>query len=463
MSNIEHTIENINEKIGIIDKVNDLIFNETLSLIEKKWEADVKTSIATNLDMNNAYINNINNIFKFKTQDPLLKNGESKPFNDYIYFYKNTSFIKNDFITYKSFVEFYNNSVVIYTTNHFFIKRENNKLNILTNKEDKITHLKDILSNITFDHPFKYGDFITNTEVNLNNIYLFIYNKFNNFITVENVFNKLNNYMTTLEGYVNAYVPPEFDNLEKFKKLFGRYKKINPIVKINVIEYDICECGDKMTVSPSTSDLLCLKCGSIKQLIGTIFESSQFYNQDGGRYAHGSYIPSHHCKYWLERILAKESNEITQSHIEIIKKYIKRDNIQNLRNISVDQFRKYLKEAKLSKLNDHIPLIKKYITGFTPPQLTHEEVNTIYNYFDKAVKLYTKIKPDNSTNFIYYPYLIYKILELIISDKTKRTKLLSGIHLQGYTTLVNNDKKWKNICNHYPEFIYKPTDRNEYN
>lgn len=462
MSNIEHVIENINEKISIIDKINDLIFNKTLPPIEKKWESNINN---TDIDINSAYINNINNIINLnQTQIPnplcLIDNSS---FNDYIYFYKNTSFIKNDYLNYKAFVDAYNSKVVVFTTNHFFIKREHNKLNLMNTSEEKIEQLKFILNNLTFTHTFKCKDLINGDEININPIYLLIYNKFNNFIIIENIFNIFNNYLTMVESYINTYLTNEIDNMDQFNKLLGKYKKINPDIKNNIIEYDMCDCGEKMTVNAATSDLLCLKCGYIKSLLGTVFENAQFFSQSESRYRHGSYIPSHHCKYWLERILAKESNEITTEHIEKVKSCIKRDNIQNLKNISIDQFRKYLKETKLSKLNDHIPLIKKYITGFAPPQLTHEEINIIYNYFDKAVKLYSRIKPDSSTNFIYYPYLLYKILELIIADRQRRVKLLSGIHLQGYNTLVNNDKKWKKICDHYPEFVYKPTDRNEHN
>ena len=68
------------------------------------------------------------------------------------------------------------------------------------------------------------------------------------------------------------------------------------------------------------------------------------------------------------------------------------DKIENLKNISIDQFRIYLKQTKLSKLNDHIPLIKKMITGYIPPQLNHKELHLLFNYFDKATKIYNQIK-----------------------------------------------------------------------
>lgn len=442
MSNIEHIIDSINEKLLVIDNINKLFFENNLNLLTTQFNKML--SLIPNCNLTNVHLQaNIT--------------GELNKFLDFNKHMVEFTTIKNK---YDEFLEFYNHNSIIFTSNYHFLKRENIILNSIANNKKKEEYLTYILKNLSIDHDILEVDCKLNNEINIDKIYLHIYNKFNEFLTIEDIFNTLNNYIIEFENYINIYIQDD-DEITKFKKLFNRYRKINPLTTTIAINYDICECGKPMIINTVTSELLCVSCGSIKELIGTIFEDSQFYNQEGTRYKHGSYIPSHHCKYWLDRIIAKENNEVTQASIEKIKKCIKRDNIQNLKNLSVEQFRIYLKETKLSKLNDHIPLIKKYITGFSPPQLTHDEVNIIYNYFDKAVKLYSKIKSDSSTNFIYYPYLLYKILELIITDGSRRNKLLSGIHLQGYNTLVNNDKKWKKICDFYPEFKYKPTDRNE--
>ena len=113
----------------------------------------------------------------------------------------------------------------------------------------------------------------------------------------------------------------------------------------------------------------------------------------------------------------------------------------------------------MSKLNDHIPLIKKIITGYIPPQLNHKELHLLFNYFDKATKIYNQIKPKEKSNSLYYPFLIWKILDLIIEDLQKKKELLSCIHLQSYETLIDNDKIWNQICKHNDKFIYKPTDK----
>jgi hypothetical protein len=191
-----------------------------------------------------------------------------------------------------------------------------------------------------------------------------------------------------------------------------------------------------------------------------VTEEAQLFAQEGNRVSHGSYDPVRHCKFWIERIQAKENTNIPQEQINKIKKAIMKDYSDNIRNITVKQFRSYLKHTGLSKLNDHIPLIKKIITGYIPPQLTFREQQLLFIYFDKATRTYEKIKPANKKNSLYYPFLIYKILDLIIEDTQKKNKLLDCIHLQSYETLIDNDKIWFEICKKNECFSYRATDRN---
>jgi hypothetical protein len=164
----------------------------------------------------------------------------------------------------------------------------------------------------------------------------------------------------------------------------------------------------------------------------------------------------------LERIQAKETNTITDSQLEKIEACIKRDGITNKRRINIDQLRRYLKDIGLTELNEHVALIKKLITGITPPQLTYAETQDITNSFSKAVKAYNLIRPSNKSNMIFYPYLLRKLIEMHVDTFSKRKDLLSFIHLQGTQTLIQNDKIWSDICNVTPGFNYQPTDRYQY-
>jgi hypothetical protein len=91
--------------------------------------------------------------------------------------------------------------------------------------------------------------------------------------------------------------------------------------------------------------------------------------------------------------------------------------------------------------------------------LNHNELHLLFNYFDKATKTYENIKPSSKKNSLYYPFLLYKLLEIIIKDENKKNGLLNCIHLQSYETLIDNDKIWSEICKYNKEFTYKPTNK----
>lgn len=259
------------------------------------------------------------------------------------------------------------------------------------------------------------------------------------------------------------------DEIEEFKTLISQFKYKLQRIHSNKIElkpeedqHDVCECGSIMQVMVSSSEMVCDNCGYTYELKGTVFDDNQFYSQEGTRYKHAGYEPSKHCKCWLERIQAKETNTITPDQIDKIEQCIKRDGITNKRRINIQQLRKYLKDSQLTELNEHVSLIRKLITGINPPQLTFAESNDITNSFSKAVKAYNLIRPSGKSNIPFYPYLLLKLIEMHVVDFYKRKDLLSFIHIQSPQTLIQNDRVWMKICTKVPTFVYQPTDPHLY-
>lgn len=248
---------------------------------------------------------------------------------------------------------------------------------------------------------------------------------------------------------------------ENLFNLIAKFKRSKIFTHIKQINYDVCRCGDKMKIFPNTSELVCPTCGEILILYGTVFEDTQFYNQEGQRSKHGCYDPSRHCKFWVHRIQAKENTDIPKKCIDQLVYCIQRDSILDCRKLLCSQLRFYLKETHNTDYNDHIPLIRKIITGIVPPQLTHEELRQLYNLFDKSVNAFELIKPPDKSNTMYYPYIIYKILDLVLTNGMRKKKILECIHLQSRDTLIANDNLWENICNIVPDLSYRPTDRND--
>ncbi len=450
MSTLDNLNENIQHKIDLIDKIINICKNELL--------------LPLNED------NNINNLFNYPLTFMQNLKVLNKRYNNYInkkYLYEVQSiiFLTEYYSIDNNIINKKNNNPVhsIYNDNIFLLSSNS----YLLSNDDLLT-----LKHIYYNNYYQYKHFqytyqlLPNVKISNSKVSKNIYHKFNIFISTEDFYGSFDSLIDFIYHFLfnfkSIILESNLSFDKSFKKIFqliNQYKKTQIIYNIDDIEYDLCSCGHKMIIQSNTSELLCTHCGAVHVLIGSVFENNQFYQQEGNRYAHGSYDPNRHCKFWIDRIQAKENTIIEDSAINKIKQCIKKDKIDNLRNISIDQFRLYLKQTKLSRLNDHIPLIKKIITGYIPPQLNHKELHLLFNYFDKATKIYNQIKPKEKSNSLYYPFLIWKILEIIIEDPQKKKELLNCIHLQSYETLIDNDKIWFQICKHNDKFIYKPTDK----
>jgi hypothetical protein len=280
------------------------------------------------------------------------------------------------------------------------------------------------------------------------------YNKYTQFINTENILGKLKRVYMYCRKLQKIY---DIDN-EMLFNAFYDYDYIAVEINPNTKTIDNCSCGNQSIVESKTSESIC-KCGKVEKLYGIVFEDEQFFYQEGQRTKHGKYDPTKHCKFWVDRIQAKENTEMPESLINGVKGKIKRDNIW-LESLTCNAIREYLKELKKTRYNDHVPLIRKIITGIEPPQLTDYELKLIYVYFARVMQIFNKTKPDGTFNSPYHPFFVYKILEQILKksdDKKRRDDILACIHLQSRETLINHDLIWEPICNQISEFTYIPT------
>lgn len=282
------------------------------------------------------------------------------------------------------------------------------------------------------------------------------YKKYMKFVNTENIVSKLKRIYITCRRMHKLYAIQDDSLNEEFCKYDYLAVDVDYIDKIN----DKCQCGHQLQVESKTSESICNKCGATEKIYGVVFEDEQFFYQEGQRTKHGKYDPTKHCKFWVDRIQARESADIPNNIINAIKRRIKRDNIW-LERLTCGTIRGYLKEIRKTQYNDHVSLIRKIITGAEPPQLTDHELKLIYVYFSRVMQIYSKTKPDNKLNSPYHPFFVYKILEQILKkpdDRLRRDEILSSIHLQSRETLINHDQLWAPICTEIPEFTYIPTD-----
>lgn len=245
--------------------------------------------------------------------------------------------------------------------------------------------------------------------------------------------------------------------------------------------YNVCaECKTEMLITADTSELTCTECGKVRELVGTVFDDAQFYNQEGQKAKSGSFNPNRHYRYWMDRIMAREpeeelgdkddpENTCGEKLFAAMRGIIRRDR-KILRLLTVDDVRAMLKELDQTTLNKNVPLIMRRLTGVGPPSLPESISQRTEKLFSKAIEIGEEKRPEGRTNRNYYPYYIYKILDAIlpedvgpdgktIAEAREMRRVLYYIYMQGQDTLAKNDREWKEICEDLEEIKWVPTNR----
>jgi len=248
--------------------------------------------------------------------------------------------------------------------------------------------------------------------------------------------------------------------IDKLKRMYNQ----SPVFEqpTQTIDYTMCLCGLKMNTTPNGNAVVCYGCGQIKFIHNDSIEDTIYGRHDDKGVKHCKYDPSRRCKFWIDRIQGKEVAEISQECLDAVKACICRDNLSNSSIILCLQIREYLKETGFTGYNDHVTLIRKLITGYTPPCLTEKELKILYHIFNKVITVFDDIKPAKKYNSPYYPYLVGKILYDLIPPGMRRRQILECIHMQSNTTLISNDKLMKSICKRVSEIKYVPTIKSEF-
>jgi hypothetical protein len=372
-------------------------------------------------------------------------------------------------------------------------------------KKDTISNIKTELDSLI--KTYKFGI----TELEMESI--FTDENFQLFLIKENVVFKITDILANLQHLVVKN--------SKIQSYINVCKNITLTTHVNDVLYDICsKCNVKMIKKVDDCMLCCVVCGITNDLEGTAEEEIAICNNEIQETKKQKYtnIIVKCAQTCLDYIQAKISTNISEKIIDKVKKCIHNDCINNMEKINCSLIRKYLKSISVDDYNNCVPLIYKIIRGVAPPQLSEKEEQTCISYFKLVIMFFDKTKLSAKSNRPYHFYFIYKILELIIDGylvkvdkdnqdceidesetmsviilnkayidlvqsgncssvekksnkgvwKTSQTKrkqdILSCIHLQSKDTLVKNDKFWKQLCEHIPEFVYKPTSRiNMYN
>lgn len=283
-------------------------------------------------------------------------------------------------------------------------------------------------------------------------------NKYVRFIVQENIISQLN----CMYLYLRTVILKLQLKTSVITKLFLKYEETKLKIAFKETRGYLCTfCDEQMSFIAKESTLECSKCFAQQDARGMMYSEDQADISEKN-YKSNQYQARKHGKAWIDCLQGLESKEIPEKVLVHIKECMRKDRIIDVSKVTCNTIRGYLsKKSNMSKYNQHIPKIRKLVTGIEPPQLTEAESELFFEYYGKVINIYNTIK--EKVNCPYCPYFIYKILEQILKDPIhheRKGRFFSYIHLQLSNTLNDQDKLWKSICKDIPEFAYRPTIRN---
>ena len=184
----------------------------------------------------------------------------------------------------------------------------------------------------------------------------------------------------------------------------------------------------------------------------------------------------------MDQIQAKENKAFAEAELDKLNAkaklfYTKNGRLRSMHSMKCKNIRDWLKELDLTGYNQHAPLLRKIVTSqngtsIVPPQLKFEEEQRILVLFSQAMDIYDEFMEEKMANSSkksrsnkpYYPYVLFKILCIVLPPGRRQRGLIECIHLQSDGTLKNHDMIWEEICVRMQkrgekDFKYQPTDR----
>ena len=206
--------------------------------------------------------------------------------------------------------------------------------------------------------------------------------------------------------------------------------------------YNKCEnCGsNNLKVNVYECYMTCDECGTMKYIF--IDTDKRSYKEPPPENTYFAYKRINHFREWLAQFQAKESTDIPEHVYKIIIGEIKKNRINEMKNLTTDKVRDFLKKHKLNKYYEHIPHIIYKLNGKKPPVISKEMEEKLCTLFKDIQTPFNKVKPTDRKNFLSYSFVIYKFCQLLELDDLADNFTL----LKNKEKLNQQEDIWKKIC-----------------
>lgn len=205
------------------------------------------------------------------------------------------------------------------------------------------------------------------------------------------------------------------------------------------------KCNKDKIINKSDAIVICETCGEF-DLLFLENDRNSYKNMNYDSSNSYSYKRINHLQEWLSKFQAKETIDIPDEVYNDIMGEIKKERITDLSILTRQKIREYLKKLsktkKYSKYYDHVAYILYRITGKEPPRLPKKLEEKFKEMFKDIEDAFVKLCPKNRKNFLSYPYVLYKLMEMDNLDEYKNCFQL----LKSREKLHQQDLIWRKIC-----------------
>jgi hypothetical protein len=331
-------------------------------------------------------------------------------------------------------------------SNQSRIHKQLQRLTTLQKKRDGMMHQDDVFALLDID------DEIGKLETTISDLSSFTENDY--LLRAASVFNEFRS--DSNSEFTQNDSQPDNNDMNRFVEqrvinnkgqLFAKYMHTIEGVPLTVhtIEDNLqCKvCDNVMKMCTNESYLVCERCGEYvsnfeHRASGLTYE--QELNTDTN--THFSYKRINHLRELLSQLQAKESSNIPDDVIHLVKAEFIKERIQNMACITQDKVKKTLKKLNLNKYYEHTRQITNLLSGKPPPVISNQLYDKIIHMFIEIQAPFESVCPKNRKNFFSYNYILYKFCELL--DQRDHMELFPL--LKSREKLYQQDCIWKDIC-----------------
>lgn len=200
-------------------------------------------------------------------------------------------------------------------------------------------------------------------------------------------------------------------------------------------------CDVEMTFYQNEALLGCPSCGYEEFIL--VDSEKPSYKDPPREITYFAYKKSNHFNEWLAQFQAKENTDIPADVIEAVVSELRKERISDPKRVKKEKIREILQKLKLSKMYDHVQQIKNRIQQqMTHLTLSKEMEEKLQHMFKEIQPAFIKYCPKGRSNFLSYPYVLYKLCQLLEMDEFLPCFQL----LKSREKLYQQDQVWQKIC-----------------